>query len=204
MTEEDNYYNFLGHFVERFALVELLLYEYFAGRTGMHESAIAIFGNISIGETIKHITKLNRVQNIYPDDPPHMPYHLRDFSKTQKDLKKVIEQIRFIHDFRNTLLHNGTWGSDSKERITSKKSRILAGDPLTVYKASTDTLEEILDDLELIINFLQSVLNHLWEYDPFQPQHLSEKVPLPVLESAWRYKPPQDPQKKVHKHSDRG
>ena len=162
------YWTELGHFLERFALLEAALFGAIVSQFKVtRDAAIALMGG---DRTDGMIGRLRQAWKLNP-----MDHQLR------RDAVACLDQLSAINTFRNTILHYGATlvDDDTGERRATNESRRKKG-AANVYRVSPDILREAIADLAEINTRLQV-----------------ERIPLPPDEAykvvgqlpPWRFHP---------------
>lgn len=160
-----DFYFELGRFFHVFSAVEIHLRMTLTGISRLEEkTAKAVFYSTRVDDGT---TQIKRIYKARGKEVPLV-------------LSSTLQQLGFINQARNSLVHHGTIFSESFE--TSNWAVILSPEDERVIPVPPDTLQSMSRDLGVILN----ILGAFGRGEPFT------KVALKQDETyAWLYKPPQ-------------
>ena len=185
LTADPSYWVALGHFVEAFALVEELLFatlRYYAGVS--HNVSKAIFSGVRTDMSMEYIRRIIAVNNLD--------------AERKIELDELFKHLKCISDLRNHVVHYGSFATNESGRIASNKSRALTPDKIKEFRVSAVILDGAARDLE-------KISSHLVLHLGSSKSSFAERArTFAVLNDAWLYTPPPNPQQKVHKSSRKG
>ena len=180
--DEPTYWQALGQFIETYAHTEAVLFETLASYTDIPiEVARAVFSGVRTDASMDFIRRIIAVNGL----------------ETEKhtDPGELFEHLKFITDLRNHVVHYRSFLTDDSVRMASNITRALSPEKIKELRVSAEILGKATHDLEKIYAQLGM--------DILAPMlSLAQRARhLPVLNDAWLYKPPPNPQKKVRKSS---
>jgi hypothetical protein len=182
IEEDKEYWQALGVFIEDFASIESLVFTYLfvCSRTPL-PMARALFSGVHIEQGVSFIKRAWQV--LPPSD------------SVKQDLEKVFDHLGEINAVRNSLVHHGSYLTETKERVTSDISRALTVDRIREHRISGEDLIQMSRDL-------LKIGTHIIVAVTMSDASLEERAKrAPVLKTAWHYKRPSTQRKKPRKPS---
>ena len=175
MTADPAYWQALGKFIETFAGIEILLFNYLAALSGMRNDIARIF----YGEDQAH-SLITLIRQVMALRSPGMEL------KGKTEL--ALDQLQKISVIRNRLVHYVSFVTSDKGRIISNIARVKNGKAIIEYRASTSALGEMTADLETISHLLVYCLLGLTRRTAAERAEMA--ADLPRINNQWQYTQP--------------
>jgi hypothetical protein len=171
------YWQALGEFTERFATAETMLFTYFAASAGLNSKiARTLFPRSRVEQLI------NFVQDIWKIAP-----QADDIIQRVDD---ALKQFKLISQMRNNMIHNASFVTSDKGRVSSNLLRAL---PVREFRVSPEILIDMTKDLQKIAFYIVYALSSLLDVK------LPEEFPAPTAEWLFTREDP----KPLRKRRDR-
>jgi hypothetical protein len=182
---DPEYWQALGQFIEYFASIEGLMFNFLAFYAKVEDPiAKAVFSGVRADAAMDYIRRIVAV-----NDPGDERRH---------ELDNVFKQLKSISDARNDIVHYMSFVTSDLGRIVSNISRAHLTKNIKERPVSPAILKTMTTDLE-------KIGLHLVMHWVLPNASLAERARQePILNNAWRYKPPQDQTMKVNKPVRRG
>lgn len=161
------YFNALGRFVDKFAVVEsFMAYSLWHYANTKKEIARAVFSGVKVNEAMSLMKRLMDARNI-------------DSAK-REDLEFAFQQLSIITGARNDLLHFGAVDVPSGAILVTNVLRAHLPERVTAFPVSKEILDNMTVDLEKILIHLRQ---HHMGLRPIKRKAVQEILQLP-----WLYK----------------
>jgi hypothetical protein len=135
------YFEALGRFCHEFSTLEAVMFNTLAFYAKVpNQMARAVFSGERVRAAMGKIKRIIQIQ--YPGED------------NKKDLEYVFRQLEAINALRDEILHQGSFVTDDKDRITSNIVRNLKQERLVERSASIETLNAATADLKKISTHL--------------------------------------------------
>jgi hypothetical protein len=168
--QRQTFWEALGTFIHDFAFAEAGLFFLLRTRAGVSkEVSRAIFSGTRIDSAIDFIHRINEAKTGKRQDPI---------------LEPVFEQIKYIANARNDIIHHGPLAGDDFERKVSNSLKALTDKHRREFSISSETLADMSHDcLKAYVHLSAAEAAESGRESKFGPDHRA-------LKAAWRYKPP--------------
>jgi len=170
LEKDPVYWQALGEFIEAFASAEIMLFSYFVNHAGIPFSIAKAFW-----PDIRAVRIIELIGAVWKEKPP-------DADIRQK-LEVVFCKFKKINEIRNSMVHNVSFVTDDKGRVSSNISRRLY---INEYRVSPDKIRDMISDLEKIkahLTYAVIVTAEPWT----NRDDLAREAP--ALAASWRYEP---------------
>ena len=196
IVDDPAYWRALGEFIERFAIVEDVLFNYVA-RIIPATSTVsrAILPGTRTGELCECIRRIWEAdENWHAHPETGLPLSEIHFLQ-KKELDPVLSHLKAINTVRNSLVHYATFTTSDKGRISSNVGRAITPEGIKEHRATPTILNQMTADLGKVGRHLLTFIV-TWK-NPF-----AESVrDWPALNDTWQYKPELDQQSPAHKQT---
>jgi hypothetical protein len=173
LSDLEHYYLALGAFIDRFAIIEMLLTTTLARWAEVTDDvARAIFSGVRFDAATSYITRILAVSDV--------PQSVKD------EYQDLFTQLGHINALGNSIVHYGTEFNANKSWLTSNCHSALSEDRVRTFPVSTDILAEAIHDLRKARAHLLHLIGPTFIPDAI----LSSYVGQSLLRAPWQYKPP--------------
>jgi len=171
-VQDPAYWQALGRFIEDYAGVEILLFNYVVALSKMNHGIARIF--YGKDQTDRLIEFANQITSANPLD-----------TELQDKTALAFGQLKKISLVRNYLVHYVSFETSDKGRIISNITKVRRGVSVTEYRASVAELSQMTADLRRISHLLVYCLLGITRRATAERAAIA--ADLSALDAAWQY-----------------
>lgn len=173
------YWQALGRFIEAYAITESMMFHLLVLYCRiLPDIGKAIFSGTRLDASIKLIRRIMAAIDVSDE--------------RNKELERVFAQLLLINEVRNDVIHYGSHETLNSGRISSNFTRAHVPENIIVRPMSSDVLDAMTGDLEMITSLL---FVHVGLNDE---ESIKARTVRPHS-VAWRYRPPPSHEMKLNK-----